>query len=152
MSFCGVVQGPLSDAHVLEVEEELQPAKEEVVQLIREILEKKDFAYRGDYTYFMKLVLFALTGDQTNFKLEQPGALSKTRWMSKSNYAISMILLKDKIAKELGRDAVIMTQRQVPLLERFVKFICLVYAKWWIRCPLPAECGLTDLQLLKEIR
>ena len=100
----------------------------------------------------MKLVLFALTGDQTNFKLEQPGALSKARWMSKSNYAISMILLKDKIAKELGRDAVIMTQRQVPPLERFIKFICLVYAKWWIRCPLPAECGLTDLQLLKETR
>ena len=51
-----------------------------------------------------------------------------------------------------GKDAVIMTERQVGLLERFVTFVCLVYARWWIRCPLPAECGLSDLQLLKDIR
>ena len=55
------------------------------------------------------------------------------------------VLLSDK-------DAVIMTERQVGLLERFVTFVCLVYARWWISCPLPAECGLSDLQLLKDIR
>ena len=63
-----------------------------------------------------------------------------------------MVLLKEKISSELGKEAVIMTVRQVELLERFITFVCLVYAKWWIRCPLPAECGLTDLQLLKDIR
>ena len=36
------------------------------------------------------------------------------------------------------------------LIEHF-KFVCIVYAKWWIRYPLPAECGLLDLQLLREI-
>ena len=144
--------GDLSDISILDVEEKLQPHKEEVVMLIQETLANKEFAYIGDYTQFMKLVLVALTGDTTNFKLPRPGALSKARWMSKSIYAISMFLLKDKIANELGRDTVIMTPRQVVLIERFVKFVCIVYAKWWIRCPLPAECGLLDLQLLREIR
>ena len=115
----------------------MRPHSAEVVQLIRETLQKKEFGYRGDYTQFMKLVLVALTGDTTNFKFTQPGAISKARWMAKDNYAISMFLMKDKTANELGRDAVIMTKKQVALLERFVKFICLVYAKWWIRCPLP---------------
>ena len=41
---------------------------------------------------------------------------------------------------------------QVGLIQRFVKFVCLVYTKWWIRCPLPAECGLSDLILLSDIR
>ena len=76
----------------------------------------------------------------------------QARWMGKTIYAISMFLLKNKIANELGRDAVIMTPRQVVLIERFVRFVCLVHAKWWIRCPLPAECGLVDLQLLRAIR
>ena len=100
----------------------------------------------------MKLVLIALTGDTTNFKLLRPGALSQARWMGKTIYAISMFLLKNKIANELGRDAVIMTPRQVVLIERFVRFVCLVHTKWWIRCPLPAECGLVDLQSLRAIR
>ena len=100
----------------------------------------------------MKLVLIALTGDTTNFKLLRPGALSQARRMGKTIYAISMFLLKNKIANELGRDAVIMTPRQVVLIERFVRFVCLVHAKCWIRCPLPAECGLVDLQLLRAIR
>ena len=64
----------------------------------------------------------------------------------------SLFLLKIKIANELGKDAVIMTPRQVGLVERFVRFVCPVYAKWWIRYPLPAECGLVDLQLLRAIR
>ena len=74
----------------------------------------------------MKLVLIALTGDTTNFKLLRPGALSQARWMGKTIYAISMFLLKNKIANELGRDAVIMTPRQVGLIERFMRFV------WWI--------------------
>ena len=142
----------LSDLQPLVIEEELQPAVQEVVELIQHTLQKKDFGYRGDYTTFMKLVLVALTGDTTGFHFSKPSALSKARWMGKSNYAIPMVLLKTKIANELGRDTVIMTKAQVPLLERFVKFICIVYVKWWIRCPLPAECGLSDLQLLEDIR
>ena len=63
-----------------------------------------------------------------------------------------MVLMKTKIANELGRETVIMTKKQLGLLERFVKFICVVYAKWWITCPLPAECGLADLQLLEAFR
>ena len=37
--------GDLSDICILEVEEKLQPAKEEVVTLIQETLANKEFAY-----------------------------------------------------------------------------------------------------------
>ena len=145
-------QAVLSDLQPLDIEEELKPAVQEVVQLIAHTLGKKEFGYRGDYTQFMKLVLVALTGDTSSFHFTRPGALSKARWMGKCNYAIPMVLMKTKIANELGRETVIMTKKQLGLLERFVKFICVVYAKWWITCPLPAECGLADLQLLEAIR
>ena len=151
-NFSKLSYSDLSDIYTLEIEDELQPAKEEVIQLIKNTLEKKDFAYRGDYTQFMKLVLVALTGDTTNFKITQPGAVSKARWMSKAIYALDLIILKNKIQRELGKNPVIMTDQQIPLLERFVKFVCLVYVKWWIRCPLAAEAGLNDLQLLSTIR
>ena len=42
--------GDLSDICVLEVEEKLQPVKEEVVTIIQETLAYKEVAYRGDYT------------------------------------------------------------------------------------------------------
>ena len=45
-----------------------------------------------------------------------------------------------------------MTDRQASLLERFVKFVCLVYIKWWIRGPFPAEAGISNLELLSRIR
>lgn len=142
----------LTDICTLRIEDELQPAKEQVIELIKHTLGKKDFGYRGDYTQFMKLVLVALTGDTSNFKITRPGALSKARWMAKAIYAIDLFLLKNKIKRELGKNPVIMTDRQADLLERFVKFVCLIYVKWWIRCPLAAEAGLNDLDLLSSIR
>ena len=120
----------LSDLYIPEIADELQPAKEEVVQLIKETLANKKFEYRGEYTTFMKYVYVYLTGDTTNFKFAEPGALSRARFMGKLLYAIPMVLMKDKISSEVGKEAVIMTVRQVELLERFVTFVCLVYAKY----------------------
>ena len=56
----------------------------------------------------------------------------------------------DKIFRELHKN-VVMTKKQAKLIERFVKFISLVYIKWWIRCALAASSGLVDLQLLADI-
>ena len=44
-----------------------------------------------------------------------------------------------------------MRHRQASLVERFVKFVCLVHIKGWIWCPLPAEAGISDLELLSRI-
>ena len=135
----------------LEVEPELQPAKDEVVELIRKVLQDKNFTYRGDYTKFLKRVLVLLTGDTTGFKLSRLGAISDARWMAKDIGCCDLHLMKRKIFGELEKNT-IMTQKQAALIERFVKFISLVFVKWWIRCPLAAESGLVDLQLLSDIR
>ena len=55
----------LSDLYIPEIADELQPAKEEVVQLIKETLANKKFEYRGEYTTFMKYVYVYLTGKDT---------------------------------------------------------------------------------------
>ena len=77
--------------------------------------------------------------------------MSKARWMSKAIAAIKLVLLKAKIFSELPPNR-IMTQAQAILIERLVKFVILPWVKWWIRCPLAAEAGLVDLELLRDIR
>ena len=90
----------LTDLGRLKIEEELEPVKNDVIQLIKNTLANKKFAYRGDYTQFMKLVLVVLTGDTDGFKFTRPGALSKARWMAKAIYSLDLFLLKDKINRE----------------------------------------------------
>ena len=70
--------------------------------------------------------------------------------MAKSIVGCGLCLLKDKIFAEVGNR--IMTPQQAVLIERFVKFVALVYVKWWVRCPLVCESGLVDLELLRDIR
>ena len=119
--------------------------------LLKSVFANKTFAYRGDYTTFFRYVLVLLTGQTDGFKFDKPTAVSKARWMGKTNYASALVLLKDKIFEELPQN-MIMTTHQAELLERFVKFVCLVYVKWWVRCPLVCESGIVDLELLSDIR
>ena len=84
-----------TDLCYIDVEKELQPAKEETIKLIKEVLGNKKFAYRGNYTRFLNSVLALLTGDTTDFKLEGLGAISSARWMAKETGAIDLFLIKD---------------------------------------------------------
>ena len=129
----------------------MQDQKDSVVELLKSVLTNKTFAFRGDYTTFFRYVLVLLTGQTDGFKFDKPTAVSKARWMGKTNYASVLVLLKDKIFEELPQN-MIMTTHQAELLERFVKFVCLVYVKWWVRCPLVCESGIVDLELLSDIR
>ena len=90
----------MDNLYFLEIEDELQEQKDKVVQLLRSVLAKKTFAYRGDYTTFFRYALVLLTGDTEGFQFDKPTAVSKARWM-----------------------------------ERFVKFVCLVYVISRYVCP-----------------
>lgn len=131
--------------------EDEKETRDEVVTAIKSILEDKTFSYRGDYITFLKLALVFLTGDISKFKFIRPGAISKARWMSKSIYTCQMVLLSNKISTELPPNT-IFTQHQLERLIRFVKFLVLYYVKWWIYCPLPAECALLDLKFMKSVK
>ena len=106
--------------------------------------------HRGDYTYFMKLTYVLLTGDTEGFRFQPVGAVSDARWMAKTNVASMIVLLRKKIVKELPKNCVV-TAAQLKLIIRFVKFAALIYAEWWIRCPLPAERPLMDISIIKAV-
>ena len=143
--------GDLTNLNFLHVEDELQDDKTKCIQLIKKVLSDKTFAYRGDYTVFLKVTLVLLTGDLTNFKIPRPGAVHKARWMMKGIISQVMYLMMPKIQSELPKNS-ILTAKQADDLKRFVKFICLVYVPWWVTCPLPADSPINDLTLLKTIR
>ena len=140
-----------SNLHFLELEDELLVLKEQVLELIDSVLSDKNFKYRGDYLQCLKLIRLALTGDTDGFHFSRLPGFNKARWMGKIIGALDLTLLQKKIFSELPWNSV-MTLKQAALLVRFVKFVCLVYIKWWIRCPLIAESGMVDLELLSDIR
>ena len=120
------------------------------MKVIDEVLKSETFAYRGDYTQFLKLVRVILTGETTDFTFYNIGAISKACWMGKAIGAADIFLLKNKIKNELTKGS-LATDYQMKQLERFVKFVSLVYCKWWIRCPLTASAPINDLELISEI-
>lgn len=140
-----------TNLHFLEIEDELLGLKEQVLQLIDSVLADKTFKYRGDYLVCLKLVRLVLTGNTDGFQFSRLGACHKARWMGKIIGALDLFLLQKKIFTELPFNR-IMTLTQAALIGRFVKFVALVYTKWWIRCPLIAESGILDLELLSDIR
>ena len=97
------------------------------------------------------MTLVLLTGDTTNFKFTKPGAISKARWMAKAIYTIYMYLLSDKITSELPKDT-IFTPYQIERIGRFVKFVSLIYIKWWVKCPVSVDSPINDLAFLTSIR
>ena len=141
----------VSNLYFLEIEENYQARKSEVVELIKTILNNKKFAYRGDYTSLLKVSLVLLTGDVSNFKMPRPGAITKARWMMRAIIAISIILMRNKISSELPKNCIIKSTQEEKLI-RFVKFIVLIYVPWWVTCPLPADSPINDLKLLKDIQ
>ena len=103
----------MDNLYFLEIEDELQEQKDKVVQLLRSVLAKKTFAYRGDYTTFFRYALVLLTGDTEGFQFDKPTSVSKARWMGKTNYASALVLLKDKLFEELPRNLIMTEQHAV---------------------------------------
>jgi hypothetical protein len=112
---------------------------------------------RDDYKELLELSLIYLTGSSeilNRFCFKQPGALHKARWLSKILYSMKIVLLQDKISSELPQEEVFSernSEQQIAKLIRFVRFVVLVYVKWWFTWPIAAQAPFRDLQLLKDI-
>ena len=115
------------------------------------MLADKTFAYRGDYTGFIKAALLLLTCDTENYRYSPTGAIHKARFMAKCVCSNNLVLLRDEMLAEL-KPVQVMTAAPAILIETFAKFICLPYIKWWVRCALVCESGLVDLEFFKDIR
>ena len=116
-------------AQNLAIEDDLQETKQKVMNIIEKVLSDKTFAYWGDYTVFLKITLVLLIGYVSNFQIPRPGAIHKARWMMKAIISQVIFLLMPKIDSELPKNK-ILTKSQAEKLERFVKFICLVYVPY----------------------
>ena len=150
-NFDALSYSEVSSLNFFSIEDELQETRQKVINLIEKVLSDKTFAYRGDYTIFLKTTLVLLTGDVSNYQIQRPGAIHKARWMMKAIISQVIFLLMPKIDSELPKNK-ILTKSQAEKLERFVKFICLVYVPWWITCPVARDSPINDLNLLKSVR
>ena len=104
----------------MEIPDQLQCRKDEVVHLIKQILNDKSLSYRGDYTTLLKTKLVLLTGDASHCKLAKPGAINKARWMMKAIIAVcvteEIVLTSDKIKSELPKN-LILTDYQLKKID-----------------------------------
>ena len=132
----------------LDEAQELLAKKAEIISLCQTSL-KKSFI-RCDYKELVQLTLCYL-GDLKLTRFNRPGALHKARFMSKLLSSIKIVMLSPLIDSCLAKNAVY-TKRQLPLLERFVKFVVYVYVPWWLTAPVPAHAPSNDLALLKELK
>ena len=106
---------------------------------------------REDYKEFTELCLLYLDNvDKSRpFKFRRPGAVHKARWMAKILYAIKVVLLEKQIS--LMPKGTITTQTQQLKLRRFVTFVCLIYARWWIICTSAVDAPWHDLCLYNDL-
>lgn len=107
---------------------------------------------RGDYKEFTELCLLYLDNvdKSRSFKFRRPGAVHKARWMAKVMYAIKVVLLEKQIS--LMPKGTITTKTQQLKLRRFVTFVCLIYARWWITCASAVDAPWHDLCLYNDLR
>lgn len=111
---------------------------------------------RDDYKELIDLCIVYMSGSvhaTNNFSFKQPGALHKARWSAKVIYAIKLVLMQNKICSELPKASVFSgnAKPQINKLVRFVRFVTIVYVKWWVTCPLAVDAPFRDLELLKAL-
>lgn len=133
-----------SDAQALSLVTEWQ---EKTVGLAEAVVEHQ----REDYKEFTELCLLYLDNvdKSRSVKFRQPGAVHKARWMGKILYAIKVVLLEKQISAM--PKGTITTQNQQLKLRRFVTFVCLIYARWWITCPSAVDAPWHDLCLYNDL-
>lgn len=102
---------------------------------------KRNNLIRGDYRELVELSLIVL-GELnevggSSYKYKSPGGLSNARWMAKALYALKLFLFQ----KQLGLDKML-----VKSVNKFVKFVVLVYVKEWMTASFPEEAAVSDIR------
>ena len=142
-----------SDLSYPSIENCLQEKRENILAHCKELL-PKDWL-RGDYKELVELTIMYLEDPPADVDapifFHTPGAVHKARFMGKLIYCLKMVLLGQKVMRELEKGAVFGAQ-QLPKLERFAKFVVFCYIPWWLKCPLAADAPSNDLQLLEDLK
>ena len=131
----------------------LQQKREDILAHCKHLL-PKDWL-RGDYKELVELTILYLDDPPADVDaavtFHTPGAVHKARFMGKLLYCLKMVLVGDKMVRELPKGAVFGAQ-QLRKIKQFTKFAVFCYVPWWLKCPLAADAPSNDLQLLEDLR
>lgn len=117
---------------------------EDTVQFIRQQLAEHHI--REDYLELLQLA-GRCVGINIEAALRRPGAMHRARWMAKAIYCLKMLLLYNGNEQTLK-----LTGRQLRGLQRFGRFVCLVYLEAWYTCRSAADAPFNDIKLQMQIR
>ena len=97
---------------------------------------------RDDYRELLELCLvinpFSDFGE--DFCANKPGAYTKARWMCVCIYTLKMYWYKDQRVLHY-------TAEFKARLDRFCRFLVLIYIPYWFKVPLSADAAVTDLAM-----
>ena len=116
---------------------------------------------RDDYLEAARLTLFLLGGDVPGMEkmvFWAPGATHKARFMAKMIYGLKMFAFSDLnldhdlLAAEKPRvDDLQLGEGYLDQLERFVRFVCLLYSAYWFKAPVGVEAPMNDLDFYHKL-
>ena len=104
-----------------------------------------------DYKEFMDLIWFYFRDD--TFQFHSCGPVNHVRWMLKCIHLSPQSFLA--VSSNWRASCWTVLDRrggQLPQIERFVKFVSFLHAKWWFNCSNTTAAPVCDLQLLKDLQ
>lgn len=100
---------------------------------------------RDDYREFLQLAGF-MVGLTNSATFRKPGAIHRARWMAKAIYTMKIELLLD------GNESVIeLTVRELQAVQRFNRFVVIVYLQSWFTCRKAVDAAVNDIQLIQRL-
>ena len=101
---------------------------------------------REDYLELIHLAARAV-GFPVAASLRRPGALHRARWMAKAIY-----LLKIELLFRGNEEVLHLTGRQLQGIQRFNRFVILVYIQSWYSCSLAIDAAPNDIALIHRLQ
>ena len=101
---------------------------------------------REDYLELIHLAAI-MVGLPVVSSIRRPGALNRARWMAKAIYALKIELLFRG-----NEEALHLTGRQLQDLQRFNRFVILVYIQSWYSCSLAVDAAFNDIALIHRLQ
>ena len=132
-------------AHVPQATERpLITAPDDDMQFIKQQLDVVQT--REDYLELLRLAARCV-GVEVDAAIRRPGAIHRARWMAKAIYCLKMLITYS------GNEHLLkLTGRQLRGLQRFGRFVCLVYIQSWYTCRSAADAAFNDIALQQRIR
>ena len=119
-------------------------APTDVSQFLRTTMDDKH--PRDDYLEFIHLAAI-MVGLPVVSYIRRPGALNRARWMAKAIYSLKIELLFRG-----NEEALLLTGRQLQGLQRFNRFVILVYIQSWYSCSLAVDAAFNDIALINRLQ